>query len=72
VSKVAYGEPEKGGFGSDVYSWRGTDIELSYSVNEMFDTTATARWTSKIVDKLIEDDRLRRAREGATNAAKGL
>jgi len=70
--KVAYGEPEKGGLGNDVYSWRGTDIELRYSVDVMFDTTATATWTSKKVEKLIEDDRTRRAKEGAPNAAKGL
>ncbi len=70
--KVAYGEPEKGGLGSDVYSWRGIDLELRYSVDVMFDKTATATWTSKKVDKLITDDRTRRAREGASDAAKGL
>jgi hypothetical protein len=70
--KIAYGEPEKGGIGDVVYSWRGADIELRYSVDSFLDTTATATWTSKKVDKLIEEDRTRRAKQGATDAAKGL
>jgi hypothetical protein len=49
--KIAYGESEKGGLGNDVYMWSGTDIELRYSVDVMFDTTATATWTSKNVSR---------------------
>jgi hypothetical protein len=70
--KVAYGEPEKSNFGNELYSWSGIDIELRYSVGVMFDTTATATWTSKKVNGRIEEDRTRRAKEGATDAARGL
>jgi hypothetical protein len=71
--KAAYGEPEKSEsmFADNDYSWKGSDIELRYHVEGFGDST-WASWTSKKVEKLIEDDRARRAKEGAAGAAKGL
>lgn len=71
--KAAYGEPEKSEsiFANNDYSWKGADIELRYQ-EEGFGDSTWASWTSKKVEKLIEDDRTRRAKEGAAGAAKGL
>ena len=70
--KLTYGDSENGGVGNEAHTWNGNDIRLRYSISTLFDTTATATWTSKKVNSLIEDNRSQRAKEGAADAAKGL
>ena len=75
VFREAYGEPEPIAEPLKGYEWKGVDVNLKYYYNRWeanMGLSALATWRSQKVDEAVQQDHLRRARHGASDAAKNL